>query len=71
MLYYLIEWIYRLKFLSVYRNSTRKTMKKVISVRFKENGKSYYFDPAGAEITTTFEANRFVSREAGSTFRYR
>ena len=22
-------------------------MKKVISVRFKENGKSYYFDPAG------------------------
>ena len=27
-------------------------MKKVISVRFKENGKSYYFDPAGAEIKT-------------------
>ena len=27
-------------------------MKKVISVRFKENGKSYYFDPAGAEIHT-------------------
>ena len=27
-------------------------MKKVISVRFKENGKSYYFDPAGAEIRT-------------------
>ena len=26
-------------------------MKKVISVRFKENGKSYYyFDPAGADI---------------------
>ena len=30
----------------------RNTMKKVISVRFKENGKSYYFDPAGAEIRT-------------------
>ena len=27
-------------------------MKKVISVRFKENGKSYYFDPAGADIKT-------------------
>ena len=27
-------------------------MKQVISVRFKENGKSYYFDPAGAEIKT-------------------
>ena len=27
-------------------------MKQVISVRFKENGKSYYFDPAGAEIRT-------------------
>ena len=27
-------------------------MKKVISVRFKENGKSYYFDPAGADIHT-------------------
>ncbi len=25
-------------------------MKKVISVRFKENGKSYYFDPADADI---------------------
>ena len=25
-------------------------MKQVISVRFKENGKSYYFDPQGAEI---------------------
>ena len=24
----------------------------MISVRFKENGKSYYFDPAGAEIKT-------------------
>ena len=27
-------------------------MKKVISVRFKENGKSYYFDPADADIRT-------------------
>ena len=27
-------------------------MKKVISVRFKENGKSYYFDPANADIRT-------------------
>ena len=27
-------------------------MKKVISVRFKENGKSYYFDPADAPINT-------------------
>ena len=27
-------------------------MKKIISVRFKENGKSYYFDPAGADIKT-------------------
>ena len=27
-------------------------MKKVISVRFKENGKSYYFDPADAVIQT-------------------
>ncbi len=27
-------------------------MKKVISVRFKENGKSYHFDPAGADIKT-------------------
>ena len=27
-------------------------MKKVISVRFKENGKRYYFDPAGADIKT-------------------
>ena len=25
-------------------------MKKVISVRFKDNGKSYYFDPADADI---------------------
>lgn len=25
-------------------------MKKVVSVRFKENGKCYYFDPAGLEI---------------------
>ena len=25
-------------------------MKKVISVRFKENGKSYYFDPGDAVI---------------------
>ena len=25
-------------------------MKKVISVRFKENGKSYYFDPGDAII---------------------
>ena len=30
----------------------RNSMKKVISVRFKENGKSYYFDPAGADIKT-------------------
>ena len=27
-------------------------MKKVISVRFKDNGKSYYFDPADQEIRT-------------------
>ena len=27
-------------------------MKKVISVRFKENGKSYYFDPGDAVIHT-------------------
>lgn len=27
-------------------------MKKIISVRFKEGGKSYYFDPAGLEIRT-------------------
>ena len=27
-------------------------MKKVISVRFKENGKSYYFDPGDAAIHT-------------------
>ena len=27
-------------------------MKKVISVRFKENGKSYYFAPADADIRT-------------------
>lgn len=25
-------------------------MKQVISVRFKDNGKSYYFDPAGADL---------------------
>ncbi|MBQ7859129.1 MAG: stage 0 sporulation protein, partial [Faecalibacterium sp.] len=25
-------------------------MKKVISVRFKEGGKSYYFDPVGMDI---------------------
>ena len=30
----------------------RNAMKKVISVRFKENGKSYYFDPADAVIQT-------------------
>ena len=28
----------------------RNAMKKVISVRFKDNGKSYYFDPADADI---------------------
>ena len=33
-------------------------MKKVISVRFKENGKSYYFDPAGADIKTGEYVNR-------------
>ena len=25
-------------------------MKKVITVRFKQSGKTYYFDPAGIEI---------------------
>ena len=30
----------------------RNSMKKVISVRFKENGKSYYFDPGDAVIHT-------------------
>ena len=27
-------------------------MKKVISVRFKDNGKTYYFDPADTPIKT-------------------
>ena len=27
-------------------------MKKVISVRFKDNGKTYYFDPADTPIQT-------------------
>lgn len=28
-------------------NKNEEHYEKVISVRFKENGKSYYFDPAG------------------------
>ena len=27
-------------------------MKKVITVRFKQSGKTYYFDPAGMDIKT-------------------
>ena len=30
----------------------RNAMKKVISVRFKDNGKTYYFDPADTPIKT-------------------
>ena len=48
-------------------------MKKVISVRFKENGKSYYFDPAGAEIKTgdhviVFCLNKRVIKEVEQLF---
>ena len=29
-------------------------MKKVISVRFKDNGKTYYFDPADTPIPVSY-----------------
>ena len=32
------------------QRQSETTMKKIISVRFKENGKSYSFDPAGNEV---------------------
>ena len=38
-------------------------MKKVISVRFKENGKSYYFDPGDAII----HAGEYVIVETART----
>ena len=33
-------------------------MKKVISVRFKDNGKTYYFDPADTPIKTMLSSRR-------------
>ena len=44
-------------------------MKKVISVRFKDNGKTYYFDPADTPIKTSdyviVETARGVECEIG------
>ena len=41
-------------------------MKKVISVRFKENGKSYYFDPAG--LTLQAGAHVIIDTARGDEF---
>ena len=51
-------------------------MKQIISVRFKENGKSYSFDPAGLDIHTgdyviVVNADKMVLSREGTVLTFR